>query len=267
MSNILTSYVRIWRVDKSTMTQEEIDFLFDEIVRSYEEFGSYWVRIEKEYLINEHCLNIVFGSSKRFHTSDYILERKEIAEKYHIWERIADEGGVSDRLLQYKYDDIKGYVDYFNAEDCWYGFDTIRIIGKLPANFPFLTAMIKVNGSIELPVSGSYCACNSRSFVDIEENSKFYGPCIGYDPEYRSSIFIKDVDGLNNIAPPELKEFLVYPFRNIQQNDVVIELDWNKKVVKRIISQSEKITVHSADSWHNVLNRTYLKFKEKYCSL
>src|SRR5690606_33553941 len=83
--------------------------------------------------INERCLDIQFGSSKRY-IDDNPLESYEIFYAYYIWERTADEGGYQDTIFTFRDNYANQYIDTTSAVPCLYQFDKIKITcDDLPA--------------------------------------------------------------------------------------------------------------------------------------
>lgn len=265
MSNIFTSYLRIFPRSKEFLTEPEINRLFTEIVQAYGEFGSYWVRIEKRFYPSENYLDIIYGSSKRTHTDDYILERIETIEKYDVWERLADEGGGPDKIGRWQYDPAHGWVEC-KRQDCRYAFDKIRAIGRLPNDFLPFAAPLKSNGVTEFSVCGSYFGCNSRSFVDLVENSEFYGANLGYDPAYKSAHLIPDTEGPLELSIPTVRRVIERDW-SVSTDDCLFELEWQGQLVKRISAERNQYgerKFESGDGWENTINREYLSFVGQY---
>jgi len=132
MSNIFTSYVRIKRKDNSDMTSDEIERLFQGIVRVHDDFGSYWVRIVKKYRPDEKCLDIQYGSGKCTSNLFYSYHAfaKEVPDPtaYIFWERINNEGDTVDSIQRY-YSSEEGDDILVEEEsrNCKYGFNKIII--------------------------------------------------------------------------------------------------------------------------------------------
>ena len=263
MSNIHTSYIRIYRRDKKDINKIEADRIFDIAVRAYGEFGSYWVRILKKYRPEEKCLDIQFGSGKRYHSGN-LLEDYEIYNKYFVWERFSDEGGFNDTIFTLKEDEHNKWIEETPPVSCLYGFDKILIkCNELPEYFNQFNFMEGLPNQYELKITGSYYACNSRSFMDVNENSTFYGPKLGYDPEYNSDYFIPTTDGgITDSDSNLIKDVFIYPNKKII-NGMRVELLWKNRMVQAIEKKVNEVVCYSADYWDNCFDKCYLEFLNK----
>lgn len=271
MSNILTSYFRIYPKNKKVIAPELQQYLLKNIVQAYNRFGSYWVRIEKRWHESENALDIQFGSGKNYHTEDYILENPELYKDYYVWERRSNESGGSDRIHKYYFCQEKGFVDDI-GENCKYGFDKIKIIGSdLEKYFSdFLIAQIE-NG-IELAIEGTYFSVNDRSFQDLIEDSEYYGPCLGYDSGYIAPQFCED-GYIISIKPPELGKVLEkLKTCQISSSEIEsIEFFWKGKIVNKQQWGVNELghqdwLIYQGDNWDNCLNENFLKFRQDYHS-
>ena len=273
MSNILTSYFRIYPKNRKPINLELQQYLFNNIVQSSCQFGSYWVRIEKQWNESENALDIRFGSSKSYHTSDYILEHPELHYNYFVWERRANEGETSDRIIRYYIDDRDGLVDE-TCENCLYGFDRVIITGsgieKYFSNFP----ISQNDNGIELMMEGTYFSSNDRSFQDITKDSRYHSPCLDYDSRYIAPRFSNEKD-ITCIQPRELAEVIEkLKARKIRSPEIdSIELFWKNKIVNKQqwgnINQLgyDEWLIYPGDNWDNCLNDKFLKFRQSYHSI
>ncbi len=264
MSNIYTSYIRVYKKNRLDLTKEEIDEVFQLAVRAYEEFGSYWVRILKKYRELEKCLDIQYGSGKRYHSGN-LLEDKAIYDKYDVWERFADEGGGADTIFTLKYDGQ--WVDITNPIPCTYAFDKVRVFAdEKPSYFE---QYIPDQGNqkhldiLEINMAGTYFACNSRSFMDVYDDSEFYGPKLGYDPHYASDYFMPTDDGGVTDSPLKfIQDIFVYPNEQLPEN-VKVVLYWKNRLVQSVERRQGDVLCLSADYWDNCVDVDYLSFKSR----
>lgn len=263
MSNIQTSYIRIYRKDGSHLNKNEIEKIFKLAVTAYGEFGSYWVRILKKYRELERCLDIQFGSGKRYHSGN-LLEEYEIFNNYFVWERFSDDGGFNDTIFTLKEDTHNKWIETTDPVSCLYQFNKVKIIcNQLPPYFePFNPEPIS-STEYEIKTKGSYYACNSRSFMDVHKDSVFYGPKLGYDPYYASDYFVPTNDGLVTESDHDLiQNTFVYPHKELPEN-MRLELYWNNRLVQIIENRNNEVLSYSADYWDNCCNEDFLAFKER----
>src|SRR6218665_1193104 len=179
MSNIYTSYIRIKRRDKKDLSDREIEYLFNEIVNVHDTFGSYWVRIVKRYRKEEKCLDIQFGSGKRIGN---ILSDLINFNSYFVVERINYENS-KDWIFEYEHIDNKNYATETKPRVCLYGFDRILITCK--ENWLEKEGAEWISSdSQELKINGTYNSSNCKAFVDLFEDSDFYGPRLEFTEKY-----------------------------------------------------------------------------------
>jgi hypothetical protein len=258
----MTSFIRIYRRDGQEMQKEEINHLFNIAISAYDRFGSYWVRILKKYRAEERCLDIQFGSSKRYSNP---LETAEIHQDYIIWERIADEGGFPDQLYQYQWNEEGKYVHMKSFGDAIYAFDKLIYHGEdLPKSLhQYRQDQTSFDEHI-LQIQGTFTASNDRSFTDLYEDSEFYGPSLGYDPNYASDYFVLQGDGeLRTISVPELDELMVYPQKGLKTNHR-IELLYKYRKVFRLQIDELGGEEYTAAYWDNCVNPEYLQFRNDF---
>ncbi len=256
----MTSFIRIYRRDGQAMNTEEIDRLFNAAVQAYDRFGSYWVRILKKYRTAERCLDIQFGSSKRY---DNLLEADEFHREYIVFERIADEGGRTDRLYQYDWNENHGYIYMKSLGKAMYAFDSIILHAEeLPEDLKHFDFDQKALDTYYLNIEGTFESCTDRSFADLYEDSEFYGPCLGYDPNYASDYFVLQPYGeLQTISIEEFKEYVNYP-KTMLEKGMSISLMYNFRVVARLVHGVHGIDEYTAAFWDNCVNPEYLEFKK-----
>jgi hypothetical protein len=256
MSNIYTSYLRIKRRDKNDLSDQEIEYLFNEIVNVHETFGSYWVRIVKRYRKEEKCLDIQFGSGKRIKN---ILSELINFDKYFVVERINYENS-KDWIFEYEHIDSNNYASMTEPRICLYAFDRILIT----SNENWLEkegAESKSSSSQELKVSGIYNSSNCKAFVDLFEDSDFYGPKLGYDKNYSYDYFVlTETDNIEFIVPIFLVDLQKNNFEQMPNNSKLTFLFEYRKVLV-IRKGSDNLEIYSADYWDNCIDENYMKNK------
>lgn len=257
MSNITTSYLRFFRMDGKDISKEEIEKLFQATVTVHKEFGSYWVRVLKKYRDLEKCLDIQYGSAKGYGGDDAY-------QGYYVWERIADEGGFPDQIFMYFYDAEKGYVHTTTSKKCLYQFDKVRIVyeQELPEYFQQFDFKKNIDDFFESNIQGKYWACNDRSFMDLHEESNYYGPRLGYDPHYASDYFVPTHEGsVLESSQDFIQNTFVSPHQELVEN-MKIELYYNFRLVQTIEKRKQEVITSSADYWDNCADEDFLRFKE-----
>lgn len=258
MSNITTSYVRIFRKNGSHLSTEEIDSLFERTVKSYGEFGSYWVRITKYYRPELKCLDIQFGSGKIHHgyepeeQSIIFSAEEEILNTYDIFERRADDGGFRD------------FIQYHNqaySAACPYTFDKIRFKGEgLIPLMKNLGDPIKQKDFYELSYSEEYYAVNSRSMMDLVEGTDFYGEALGFDPAYAKDFMDLTPDGnLVSLEDEFLKTVFEHPHINLPEGHWA-ELLYKGRPTQRVENKNQEALTAAADYWDNCVDEVYLNY-------
>lgn len=264
MSNIQTSYIRIFKKDETDLTAEEIEILFQHAVRAYHKFGSYWVRIQKKYRNNEKCLDIQFGSGKTY--GDDYLESYEIFQNYYVWERVADEGGFDDSI--FKLVENGDSVEKTFIEPCTYRFNKVNIKSDSLSNYYSGYHPIQISeNEFEIHIEGKYGACSSRAFFEVTENTPdYYGPCLQYDDMYQT-----DFDALcagGHVTKSETKlvsDIFIFPYEELRMGDKVALL-WDDRVVQTVERIENDVICKSADYWDNCFNSDYIEFiKNRNC--
>lgn len=259
MSNIHTSYIRVYRRDGKDLTKEEMDTIFQLAVKSYKKFGSYWVRILRKYRELEKCFDIQYGSGKRYHLGN-LLEDKAIFDKYFVWERFADEGGFHDSIFTLEYNGQ--WVDRTDGVPCTYAFDEVRVFSE--EKIPYFDQFRKDQGistEFSIKMTGTYFACNSRGGMDMYEGTEFNGPCLQYDPHYASDYFVPTDDGCITESPIKLlNDIFEYPHKELPEK-AKIALYWKNRMVQSVERKWDGIECLSADYWDNCVDKNYLDFK------
>lgn len=282
MSSVITSYFEIVRLDGEHITPEEQDWLFQGLVRAYEGFGSYWVRIYREYDPQTRRMWIQYGSGK--HQGEYndFIENDRFLDLYALWHRSANDWGSSGSLFFTSGLSLEG-VPHKQWEDARYGFDSVLLAGKL-LHLSDKTRPIGNQGRHLLPLGGSFTTLTKRAFLALVP--PYDGPCLGYDPLYQPGryvplytekgphalIWTEELTGL-----PEGEEL----FFQREPNLNFVAWCWRGKVVQVNFGQ-ERPFVHrmylgddpkrfdpwpshfsglTADGWANLVNPSYLTFR------
>lgn len=258
-SNIYTSYVRIKRRDGRDMSGDEIDNLFKNIVNVHGDFGSYWVRIVKKYRTSGQCLNIQFGSGKR---TANILRQPDIFNEYYVVERINYEHSL-DHIFEYEYDEKSGLAIETQPRLCKYAFDRILItceenwLKKEGAEWT-------TSDTQELVIDGSYYSCNCRSYVDVHEDSQYYGTQIGYTEDYPYDYFVlTESSAVQFLDPPFLEQLCIDKFASMPRSSKIEFLYKYRKVLSIRKTDHGKIEISSADHWDNCVDEAYLEMRKK----
>lgn len=259
MSNIYTSYVRIKRRDGRDMSDNEIDYLFNNVVNVHGDFGSYWVRIVKKYRTSGQCLNIQFGSGKR---TENILRLPDIFKEYYVVERINYEHSL-DHIFEYEYREGDTFATETSPRLCKYAFD--KVIVTCEENW------LKKEGAEwtssdtqELLIDGSYHSCNCRSYVDIYEDSEYYGSQIGYTEDYPYDYFVlTESTAVQFIDPPLLEQLYTNNFVRMPRSSKMEFLYKHRKVLSIRKTDHGNIKIYSADHWDNCVDEAYLEMRKK----
>lgn len=259
MSNIYTSYVRIKRRDGRDMSGDEIDNLFKNIVNVHGDFGSYWVRIVKKYRTSGQCLNIQFGSGKR---TENILRDPGIFNEYYAVERINYEHGF-DHIFEYEYDEKSGFAKETQPRLCKYAFD--RIIITCDENWLKKEGAEWVSSDTqEMIMDGTYYSCNSRSYVDLYEDSEYYGTQIGYTEDYPFDYFVlTESSTIQFLEPSFLEQLSINNFKEMPNSSKLEFVYKYRKVLCIRKMNNGKIEISSADHWDNCVDEAYLEMRKK----
>ena len=259
MSNIYTSYIRIKRRDKKDLSDREIEYLFNEIVNVHDTFGSYWVRIVKRYRKEEKCLDIQFGSGKRIGN---ILSDLINFNSYFVVERINYENS-KDWIFEYEHIDNKNYATETKPRVCLYGFDRILITCK--ENWLEKEGAEWISSdSQELKINGTYNSSNCKAFVDLFEDSDFYGPRLEFTEKYTYDYMVlNQSDIVEFISPAFLVQLNKNNF-NEMPNNSKMEFLYNYRKVLTIHKNYDEIEIQSADYWDNCIDETYIRMNKNY---
>ncbi|GAB6007568.1 hypothetical protein [Dysgonomonas reticulitermitis] len=263
MSNIHTSYVRIKRRDGRDMSGDEVDYLFNNVVNVHGDFGSYWVRIVKKYRASGQCLNIQFGSGKR---TENILRLPEIFKEYYVVERINYEHSL-DHIFEYGYKEGDAFASETPPRLCKYAFD--KVIITCEENW------LKKEGAEwmssdtqELLIDGSYYCCNCRSYVDVYDDSEYYGTQIGYTEDYPYDYFVlTESSAIQFIDPPFLEQLCAGKFVRMPRSSKMEFLYKHRKVLSIRKTGLGNIEISSADHWDNCVDEAYLEMRKKLKTL
>lgn len=252
MSNVYTSFIRIQRRDHQEMSEIEMASIFNKVVNVHDSFGSYWVRIVQKYRKREKCFDIQFGSGKRFQQLDSL----EDFAQYHVWERINYEGGIDRFFTFHKSEDSK-VVFRTAPEPCQYGFDKIIMTSDENWLAEFGGEAIS-SSQFEFRLKGCYNACNSRAFVDVYDDSEFYGPRLFYTDDYPYDFFVL-IDSEEVIfREPSFLSNLSKSHLTTMPNQTKLEFLWQNRKVLVIRKNYDIVEFQTADFWDNCINETYL---------
>lgn len=257
MSNIFTSYIRIIKRDGKDLTTEEIEMLFNLSVRAYHTFGSYWVRIQKKYRIDEKCLDIQYGSGKTY--GDSFLECYEVFDKYYVWERVADEGGSHDTI--FTLNDSGEWVGETDRSACIYKFNKVKIKTNNLSPYFLMYNPLKISDDVfEIQMEGKYYACNNKAFFEVtEDNMNCYGPCLQYDEKYETDFDVLCGGGYVTKSETQfITDVFVHPHKELNTNEHV-ELFWNDRIVQSVTRIGNEIICKSADYWDNCSISDYME--------
>ena len=254
MSNIYTSFIRIQRRDHQDLSEPEIEYIFNKVVDVHGSFGSYWVRIVKKYRTEERCLDIQFGSGKRHQQ----LNDLEDFTHYRVWERINFGGGGVDQFFTYHKPEGSNRVLLTDIEACQYGFDKIIMTSEENWLAEFGGEAIS-SRQYEFRLSGYYNASNSREFVDLYDDSEFYGPRLSYTEKYPYDFFMLiDSEAVVLREPGFLSHLSQNQFKAMP-NQTKLEFLWQNRKVLVIRKNYDIVEFQTADYWDNCRNDTYLK--------
>lgn len=253
MSNVYTSFIRIQRRDDQEMSEIEMDSIFNKVVNVHDFFGSYWVRIVQKYRKREKCFDIQFGSGKRFQHLDSL----EDFAQYHVWERINYGGGGFDHFFTFHKSEGSTVVFKTTPELCEYGFD--KIIMTSDKNWLAELGGVAISSSqYEFRLNGCYNACNSRAFVDVYDDSEFYGPRLFYTDDYPYDFFVL-IDSEEVIfQEPAFLSGLSQSHFTAMPNQTKLEFLWQNRKVLVIRKNHDMVEFQTADYWDNCINETYL---------
>ncbi|SMB78071.1 hypothetical protein [Deinococcus hopiensis] len=276
MSNIHTSYFEIVRLDGRHVTPEEQDWLFQGLVRYRESFGSYWVRIYREYDSETRRMRIQYGSGKHGNAIDKFIDDSHFQQNYAVWIRTADEGSDSDNLLFSSGLTIEG-VPFEEWERARYGFDSLVLAGT-PKHFRNRTKPIGEQAYRRLlPLGGSYTTLTDRGMVDIKSST--IKPS-DYDPNYQPRRFLTHFEGPIYLEWEEASPDLPNGWEELFSLEPEIKFAvwcWKGRAVNVCFAQEISypysswprkdlplLTFHQglvADGWTNLVNSSYLTFR------
>jgi hypothetical protein len=281
MSNIITSYFEIVRLDGNHLTSEEQDWLFQGLVRAYQTFGSYWVRIHRAYHPQTRRMWIHFGSSKhQGELDEFININEDFLQNYALWTRLAHDGDTADRL-SYDSDLLLEGVQQGQWEDARYGFNGVVLAGSLLHPDDWIKPYGEQGRRQFLPLTGSYLALTDRGFVDLIP--PFHGPCLAYDPLYQPGRYLRRAVEMGPHALEWQKESIELPQAGLFQRHPGLDWIawcWRGRVVQVDFSTPRSVRRYnaarsseapdvssshfmglSADGWGNLVNPAYLKFR------
>jgi len=199
MSNITTAYFEIVRLDGGHITPEEQDWLFRGLVRAYNTFGSFWVRIHRAYEPQTRRMWIQYGMGKTYGDFEDFIEDDSFLQQYALWLRSANDGNLADGLFYSSGLSFEG-VPQEQWEVARYGFDSVVLAGTLLHPVDRATPFGRQDRRHLLSVGGSYTTLTDRGFVNL--GHPFYGPRLDYDPQYQPARYTRLFDGN---SPHDLK--------------------------------------------------------------
>lgn len=259
MSAIYTSYLRIKKRDNQHLTSDEIDYLFNSIVNVHGDFGSYWVRIVKKYRPSSRCLDIQFGSTKR---EENICCLPDVFNKYYIVERINYEGSL-DRIFEYEKREEDDFAKQAQSRLCKYAFDRILITSDenwLKKEGAEWTS----SNTQELVIDGSYYASNCKSYIDLYEDSEYYGTLIDYTEDYPYDYFVlTETEKVEFINPPFLEKLSSTHFEAMPDFSKLEFLHKYRKVMSIRKTVADEVEILAADHWDNCIDEKYLETNRK----
>lgn len=241
------------------MTGDEINNLFENIVNVHGDFGSYWVRIVKKYRSSQKCLDIQFGSAKR---EGNICCNLDVFNKYYVVERINYENSL-DHIFEYEHKEENGSVIETQSRVCKYAFDRILITSE--------ENWLKKEGAEwtssdtqELVIDGSYYACNCKSYIDLYEDSQYYGTLIGYTEDYPYDYFVlTESDKVQFLNPPFLEKLSATHFAAMPDFSKMEFLYKYRKVMSIRKTVADEVEIYSADHWDNCVDEKYLEMRRR----
>jgi len=259
MSNIYTSYVRIYRNDKKEMNPEEIEFISKSIVRVNNDFRSYNVPIVIEKRPDKHFLDIQYGSGKGLgHLYDFMDDN---SETYTIWHRMNDAGSDHD-FIERLHHRLKP-ISEFSQRLCKYRFDEIRVY-----NCPGLTDHSNLSWNLigtadyKCHISGCYQSDNGQFGKGeiIDPIQKYDLPRVFGLLEWCSEPEVSSL--LNHASDCFLSE--VHFYFNKRK---VLVYSWVKEVyffnpVKSL--NGKEFVANASDDWDNCADELFIDFDQSF---
>lgn len=262
MSNIYTSYLRIYRNDKATITPEEVDFITNHIIKWHDDFGSYRVPILIENNTEFNCLDIQYGSGKGlYHLYDFIVEHENT---YTIWHRLNDEGTDVDCIQRVYYSDKKDIPEY-DFRPCKYAFDEIHIL-NCPSDIINSTTIIwqPIDNGFKTSFLGYYHSSNGQ-----------FGEGKMIEPHQKYNL-LRAIDLFEWCSEKSVLNLLEEAQKNIEKNipckvfffykkRKVAEFCWEKH--EEYFAPNQVIIGLAYDDWDNCADELFMQFNNSYKNL
>lgn len=259
MSNIYTSYVRIYRNDKKEIGPKEIEFISKSVIKWHDDFGSYHVPIVIDKRPDKHFLDIQYGSGKGgYHLYDFMDEN---SETYSIWHRINDSGEDFDfieRLHHYQKP-----ISEYSKRPCQYAFDEIQVY-----NCPGLADNSNLFWNLH---DGGYHKCYIHGFYYSDNGQFGKGEIINVLQKYdlpRVSGVLEwcseaEVSNLLNYASNRVLSEVHFYFNKRK----VLAYSWQKEEYYFDPGKSlngKEFIAYAYDDWDNCADKLFIDFEKSY---
>lgn len=260
MSNIHTSYLRIYRNDNAEIKAAEIDFITKYIVKWHDEFGSYHIPVLIEKNTEFNCIDIQYGSGKGgYHLYDFMDEHENT---YTIWHRFNDSGGGVDRIERV-YSPYKKDIPEYDFRPCNYVFDEIHSL-NCPLEILNSTKLdwISSDNGFKTSLKGFYHSINAQF-----GEGKIIEAAQKYD-------LLRPMDLLEWCSEKNVMDLLELLQKNIggevlffYKKRKVCHFSWNKAEhyfnPNKMINGME-LTGFASDDWDNCADEHFLQFNDSY---
>lgn len=172
MSNIYTSYIRVYRNDRKKIEDNEVKFIVKSIVKIHDRYGSYNVPIIIENNIEDNYLDIQYGSGKGlYNLSDFADDHEN---EYTIWHRFNNDGNGIDQIEQlYHY---QKNIPENDLRNCKYSFDEVTTLNLDSFIDNSTLEWIKYKDEWKAKVTGFYFGDNNQFDLEskLKDSSKKY---------------------------------------------------------------------------------------------
>ncbi|TSA86119.1 hypothetical protein FNU79_08000 [Deinococcus detaillensis] len=274
MSNIITSYYEIYRTDGQHIRQKDRGRIYRGMIKAYDQFASYWVRIYVEYDSKKRCIRIQHGCGKSYADRELLIESEWFSSHFFLWSRWADEGSLRDGLRIESFGgltkDIAQVLEIKGERlgSAQYSFDGL-LLGGTVHHFNQIVQSRNLLGTRHfLAVAGTYEGLTNRSMIDM--TPEFNGPSLGYESKYRPRRFVPEYLDLQRINWHALADVLPSQFADffvVEPDLEFVALCWQKRVVylssrRGFFDKNDSFpaTGLSAAGWANLTNPAYLAF-------
>lgn len=245
MSNIITSYIRIRKTNDTHLSEHERERLFRALVNWNGEFGSYYVKVLKQYREKEKCLDIQFGSGKQRWVDpvDYLDTKSEV----ELIRRTSNEGDLDQiQFERYK----EGNQFETRPKLCTYAFDRIVLVSETNWLGVEMTDDFRSDAYV-LDVSGTYHSANHRGFVDMRDNG---GMAPIYDEDYPYDYFeLAETSEMQFTAPDFMVDLTESNFARMLNGTKMVFYYKGRKVAV-ITKNYDKLEMSTADYWDNCVD-------------